>query len=94
MYLCTYSPVAAETWFSLLFTVLVEIVPTSIRSVCIGTFLFLMNNVGGNLPMLIDPLTKMEGVGLQTALYIAWPGLIAASKILFSSYLVNHSFHH
>jgi len=73
----------AETWFSLLFTVLVEIVPTSIRSVCIGTFLFLMNNVGGNLPMLIDPLTKMEGVGLQTALYIAWPGLIAASGILF-----------
>jgi len=73
----------AETWFSLLFTVLVEIVPSSIRSVCIGTFLFLMNNVGGNLPMLIDPLTKLDGVGLQTALYITWPGLIAASGILF-----------
>lgn len=73
----------AETWFSLLFTVLVEIVPSSIRSVCIGTFLFLMNNVGGNLPMLIDPLTKLDGVGLQTALYIIWPGLIAASGILF-----------
>merc|ERR1711874_375350 len=37
----------AETWFAILFTVLVEIVPSSIRSVCIGTFLFLMNNVGG-----------------------------------------------
>jgi len=73
----------AETWFSILFTVLVEIVPSSIRSVCIGTFLFLMNNVGGNLPMLIDPLTKINGVGLQTALYITWPGLIAASGILF-----------
>jgi len=73
----------AETWFALLFTVLVEIVPTSVRSICIGSFLFLMNNIGGNLPMLIDPLTKMNGVGLQTALYISWPGLIAASGILF-----------
>jgi len=73
----------AETWFAILFTVLVEIVPSSVRSVCIGTFLFLMNNVGGNLPMLIDPLTKLKGVGLQTALYITWPGLIAASGILF-----------
>ena len=72
--------VSAETWFAILFTVLVEIVPSSVRSVCIGTFLFLMNNVGGNLPMLIDPLTKLKGVGLQTALYITWPGLIAASK--------------
>jgi len=73
----------AETWFSLMFTVLVEIVPAAIRSVCIGSFLFLMNNVGGNLPLLIDPLTKVPGVGLQTALYITWPGLTAASGFLF-----------
>ena len=72
--------VAAETWFSLVFTVLVEIVPASIRSFCIGTFLFLMNNVGGNLPLLIDPLAKLRGLGLQTALYIFWPGLIASSE--------------
>merc|ERR1719228_566272 len=69
----------AETWFSLLFTVLVEIVPSSVRSVCIGTFLFMMNNVGGNLPLLIDPLAKIPGLGLQKALYIFWPGLTASS---------------
>merc|ERR1712029_1090230 len=73
----------AETWFSLLFTVLVEIVPVSIRSISIGTFLFLMNNVGGNLPLLVDPLSKLPGVGLQTALYISWPGLTAISGVLF-----------
>ena len=76
---------SAETWFSLLFTVLVEIVPASIRSVSIGAFLFLMNNVGGNLPLLVDPLAKMPGVGLQTALYISWPGLTAASETHFQS---------
>ena len=71
----------AETWFSLVFTVLVEIVPSSIRSVCIGTFLFMMNNVGGNLPLLIDPLAKIPGLGLQKALYIFWPGLTASSEL-------------
>ena len=39
-----------------------------------------MNNVGGNLPLLVDPLSKLPGVGLQTALYISWPGLTAISK--------------
>merc|ERR1711963_1321549 len=43
----------AETWFSLLFTVLV------------------------------DPLAKTRGMGLQKALYIAWPGLTAASGFMF-----------
>jgi len=73
----------AETWFSLLFTVVVEIVPPAIRSGCVGTFLFLMNNVGGNLPMLVDPLTKVQGLGLHSTLYIMWPGLLAASGALF-----------
>jgi len=73
----------AETWFSLLFTVLVEIVPDSIRSVSIGSFMFLMNNVGGNLPLIIDPLAKMPAMGLKTALYVSWPGLTGASGVLF-----------
>jgi len=73
----------AETWFSLLFTVVVEIVPAAIRSGSVGTFLFLMNNVGGNLPMLVEPLTKVQGLGLHSTLYIMWPGLVAASGALF-----------
>ena len=40
-----------------------------------------MNNVGGNLPLLVDPLSKIPGVGLQTALYISWPGLTAISEL-------------
>jgi len=73
----------AETWFSLLFTVVVEVVPAHIRSGTIGTFLFLMNNVGGNLPMLVEPLAKSPGLDLHWALYIMWPGLLAASGLLF-----------
>ena len=62
----------------MLFTVLVEIVPIEVRSVCIGIFLFLMNNVGGNLPTIIAPLN--DKYGLRNALYMIWPGFVAASK--------------
>jgi len=71
----------AETWFSLLFTVLVELVPASIRSLTLGTFLFLVNNLGGNLPLLVQPLAA--SLGLHTALYLAWPATTALSGLLF-----------
>lgn len=69
----------AETWFAILFTVLVEIVPNQVRSVCIAIFLFLMNNVGGNLPVIVAPITDLYN--LRLALYIIWPGFVAASKL-------------
>ena len=78
--MCHVSPLltAAETWFSLLFTVLVELVPASIRSLTLGTFLFLVNNLGGNLPLLVQPLAA--SLGLHTALYLAWPATTALSE--------------
>ena len=41
--------IAAETWFAVLFTVMVEVVPTDVRSIVIAIFLFLMNNIGGQV---------------------------------------------
>ena len=46
----------AETWFAVLFTVIVEIVEPDVRATCIALFLFCMNLVGGNLPVIITPL--------------------------------------
>lgn len=68
----------AETWFAILFTVLVEIVPAEVRSVVLAIFLFLMNNVGGNLPIIVAPLADV--FNLRIALYIIWAGFVAASK--------------
>ena len=39
----------AETWFAILFTVIVEVVEAEVRATCIALFLFCMNQVGGNL---------------------------------------------
>lgn len=76
-YLC------AETWFAILFTVIVEIVSLEIRSIAIAFFIFLMNNVAGNFPVLVTTVRKSLDEDYRTALYIFWPGFIAISGILF-----------
>ncbi|CAG4934135.1 unnamed protein product [Colias eurytheme] len=71
----------AEMWFGILFAILVEIVPLSVRSTTVGVFLFVMNNVGGNLPILVDPVSK--AIGYREAIMIFYAGFYALSAILF-----------
>ncbi|XP_038217491.1 putative metabolite transport protein HI_1104 [Zerene cesonia] len=71
----------AEMWFGILFAILVEIVPLSVRSTTVGVFLFVMNNVGGNLPILVDPVSK--AIGYREAIMIFYAGFYGISAILF-----------
>jgi len=72
----------AETWFAILFTVILELVPENTRGITVSMFLFIMNNIGGNLPVLVEPFT--DWIGLQSTLYIFWPGLVFLSGVMFS----------
>jgi len=72
----------AETWFAVLFTVIVEIVDAEVRATCIAIFLFCMNQVGGNLPLIITPL-KAHLDDYRTALALIWPGFLVLSAVLF-----------
>lgn len=67
----------AEMWFGVMFAILVELVPARIRSTALGIALFIINNVGGNLPIIVDPLSSL--VGFRGALLILYPGALAAS---------------
>jgi hypothetical protein len=40
-----------------------------------------MNNIGGNLPVIVDPISK--ATGYREALYLIWPGSVAVSGVLF-----------
>ena len=42
----------AETWFAILFTVIVEIVPANTRGVCTAFFLFVMNIIAGEFELM------------------------------------------
>jgi len=71
----------SETWFAVLFTVITEVCQTQVKSTCIAVFLFLMNSVGGNLPVLVDPVSK--AIGYREAIYLFWPGCVALSGVIF-----------
>ena len=68
-------------WFGIFFAVLVEIVPPQITSTSVGVMLFFMNNVGGNLPILVDPVAK--AIGYRESIEIFYAGSYAASAFLF-----------
>ncbi|XP_018570259.1 uncharacterized protein LOC108910200 [Anoplophora glabripennis] len=71
----------AEMWFGILFAMVVEIVPLKVRSTTIGVFLFVMNNIGGNLPIAVEPVSK--ALGYRESLYIFYAGCYGFSSILF-----------
>ncbi|CAG9853594.1 unnamed protein product [Phyllotreta striolata] len=71
----------AEMWFGILFAMVVEIVPLHVRSTTIGVFLFVMNNIGGNLPIAVEPVSKQ--IGYRESLYVFYVGAYACSSILF-----------
>nr|CAD7594416.1 unnamed protein product [Timema genevievae] len=79
--LANYATEAAEMWFGIVFAILVEIIPLSMRSTAVGVFLFVMNNIGGNLPILVDPISKM--IGYREALYIFYVGAYLLSSVMF-----------
>jgi hypothetical protein len=58
-----------------------KVCDAQVRATCIALFLFLMNNVGGNLPVIVDPISK--AIGYREALYLIWPGSIVVSGVLF-----------
>lgn len=71
----------AEMWFGIVFAILVEIVPVQVRSTTVGIFLFVMNNIGGNLPILVDPVAK--AIGYRSSISIFYAGFYAISSVLF-----------
>ena len=71
---------------------------SQVCSTCIAIFLFLMNLVGGNLPVIVSPLRSYFNdyrcspihicitiltTSLRSALYLVWPGFLAISAIFF-----------
>lgn len=71
----------AEMWFGIVFAILVEIVPLSVRSTTVGIFLFVMNNIGGNLPIVVEPVSK--AIGYREAIMIFYAGFYGISSIMF-----------
>jgi len=72
----------AEMWMGILFAILLELVPANVCSIIVGMFLFVMNNVGGNLPVVIAPIKDM--IGFRETLFIFYPGGYLLSALVFA----------
>ncbi|XP_078495077.1 cis,cis-muconate transport protein-like [Ciona intestinalis] len=89
--LCAY--LFAEMWFGVLFTVLVEFFPSKSRATAISMFIFIINNVGGNAPLIVPPI--IDQIGFREALYIVYPGFYLAGAVFFlitQLLLLRHKF--
>ncbi|KAJ8682908.1 hypothetical protein QAD02_018700 [Eretmocerus hayati] len=71
----------AEMWLGIVFAVVIEIVPLSMRSTITGIFLFFMNTIGGDLPILVEPVSK--AIGYRESLYIFYVGSYIMSSTMF-----------
>jgi len=72
----------AEMWMGVLFAILIELVPVKVCSVIVGIFLFVMNNIGGNLPVVVNPVK--DSIGYREALFIFYPGGYLCSSLVFA----------
>ena len=58
-------------WVGVTLAVLVELVPSDIKTTAVAAYFFIISNVGGNMPLLVPPVKKAfidAGFGDQDAL--------------------------
>lgn len=79
-----------EMWIGITLAVVVEIIPGSIRTSAIAVYLFIISNIGGNMPLLVPPIQNAfendgftKSQALRGALYILYPGLYIAGAVMF-----------
>ena len=75
------SYIVSEMWMGITFAILIDIVPKHLCSLVVGIFIFIMNVIGGTLPVVIDPLSKL--IGYRVALLIFYPGGLGLSMTSF-----------
>lgn len=73
--------IIGEMWVSVTLAVVLELVPSNIKTTAIAYYFFIISNIGGNMPLLVPPIEK--ATDLRTALYILYPGCYLLSAAIF-----------
>lgn len=70
-----------EMWVGITLAVVVELVPSEIKTTAVAAYLFIISNIGGNANLLVPPLAQhfesqnySKSDSLRYALYIMYPG--------------------
>ena len=82
--------IVGEVWIGVCLALVIEMVPRRVITVAVAFFLFIINNIGGVLPLLIPPLeSRLE---LRYTLLLLYPGSYLLAAILFAFTLVVQVF--
>jgi MFS family permease len=88
--------IVGEMWVGITLAVVVEVVPIPLRTTAVAVYMFVISNVGGNMPLLVPPLkNSFQRLGwdpvssLRAALYVLYPGLYILGTVLFVAALVT-----
>lgn len=71
-----------EVWIGVCLAVIIDMVPSRVVAVAVAVFLFIINNIGGLLPLLI-PLMDTH-IGLHYTLLVLYPGAYFGAAVLFA----------
>ena len=83
--------VFGEMWIGVCLAAIVELVQPNVRATSVALYLLIMNTVGGNINVLVSPLSRVTS--LRTTLLILYPGMYLASSALFALALCSIRFH-
>ena len=83
------SNVIGEMWIGVSTAIIVDLVPSKIRTTSIAVYLFIITVIGGNFNLLVPPLQQgfekqmSDAASYRWSLFLTFPGLYALSAILF-----------
>lgn len=78
--------IIGEVWIGVCLAVVIELVPARMVAVAVAFFLFIINNIGGALPLLIPSLQAK--INLQHTLLVLFPGSYFLAAVLFAIALI------
>ena len=73
--------VVGEMWIGVCLVTVVELVPVGVASAGVALYLFIINNIGGNLTLLLPPLQSK--IGLRYSLLLLFPGCYLLGAFFF-----------
>ena len=83
--------VTGEMWIGITFAVIVELVPSDIKTAVIATYLFIISNIGGNAPLLVPPIQQaFESAGYTKSDALrGWLHLIAYLHTIYVTLIIS-----
>ena len=81
-YSLIFSNIFGEMWIGVTLALVVDLVPSYIRTTVIAVYLFIITLIGGNFNLAVSAFIEV-GLSRTTALILCFPSLYALSSVIF-----------